>query len=57
MASPIAAAAASSEAHSGRVTTVDERALHEEARQRGAAIVSRAGLEQADVPVTTALYD
>ncbi|MGI8535400.1 MAG: amidohydrolase family protein [Mycobacteriales bacterium] len=40
----------------GRVSTVDEPALRAEARQRAAAIVSRAGLNAA-VPVTTTLYD
>lgn len=39
-----------------RVTTIDERALRAEARRRAAAIVKRAGLD-ADVPVTTTLYD
>lgn len=41
----------------GRVHTVDERSLHVEARQRAAAIVERAGLTGADVPVKTALYE
>ncbi len=41
----------------GRVATVDEPALHVEARERAAAIVERAGLTRADVPVTTALYE
>lgn len=39
-----------------RVTTIDESALRAEARRRAAAIVKRAGLN-ADVPVTTTLYD
>jgi cytosine/adenosine deaminase-related metal-dependent hydrolase len=41
----------------GRVATIDERALHREARARAAAIVARAGLARADVPVTTSLYE
>ena len=41
----------------GRVTTIDERELHREARERAAAIVARAGLNAANVPVTTSLYD
>ncbi|HXF57291.1 MAG TPA: amidohydrolase family protein [Actinomycetota bacterium] len=40
----------------GRVLTVDEAALREEARARGRAIRRRAGLDRADVPVTTDLY-
>ncbi|MFI0409406.1 amidohydrolase family protein [Actinomadura sp. 3N508] len=39
-----------------RVTTVDEPALRTEARERAASIVRKAGLD-ADVPVTTTLYD
>lgn len=42
--------------HAGRVVTVDEPALHVEARERAAAIVRRAGLH-GDVPVTTSLYE
>ena len=41
----------------GRVVTLDEAALHLEARVRAADIVRRAGLEAADVPVTTTLYE
>jgi cytosine/adenosine deaminase-related metal-dependent hydrolase len=41
----------------GRVVTLDESALHLEARVRAADIVRRAGLEAADVPVTTTLYE
>jgi 5-methylthioadenosine/S-adenosylhomocysteine deaminase len=41
----------------GRVVTVDEPALHTEARSRAAAIVERAGLRHEDVPVTTSLYE
>lgn len=41
----------------GRVATLDEDALHVEARVRAADIVRRAGLEAADVPVTTTLYE
>jgi len=41
----------------GRVTTVDEPALYSEARERAAAIVERAGLRAADVPVTSSLYE
>lgn len=41
----------------GRVVGVDEAALRVEARERAAAIVTRAGLRAADVPVTTTLYD
>lgn len=40
-----------------RVLTVDERELHTEARARAAAIVTRAGLLDEQVPVTTALYE
>jgi 5-methylthioadenosine/S-adenosylhomocysteine deaminase len=42
--------------YDGRVVTVDEPGLREEARARAAAIVGRAGL-QGDVPVTTSLYE
>jgi 5-methylthioadenosine/S-adenosylhomocysteine deaminase len=41
----------------GRVVTLDERALHVEARERAADIVRRAGLDHASTPVTTTLYD
>ena len=41
----------------GRVATVDEPALRAEARERGAAIVRRAGLDRSATPVTTTLYD
>lgn len=41
----------------GAVATIDERALHAEARDRAAAIVERAGLTLGDVPVTTSLYE
>ena len=41
----------------GRVVTVDEPALRKEARERGADIVRRAGLDRAATPVTTTLYD
>lgn len=39
-----------------RVGTLDEQELRQEARERAAAIVLRAGLDE-DVPVTTRLYD
>jgi len=40
------------------VVTVDERALHAEARERAAAITARAGLDSSTaVPVTTSLYE
>ena len=41
----------------GRVETVDEVAIHAEARQRAAAIVRRAGLDRVTTPVTTTLYE
>lgn len=41
----------------GKVQTIDEDALRAEARERAAAIIARAGLHDADVPVTTTLYD
>ncbi|MGH7357803.1 MAG: amidohydrolase family protein [Candidatus Rokuibacteriota bacterium] len=41
----------------GRVLTVDERELNEDARRRAAQIVERAGLRGEDMPVTTDLYD
>ena len=40
----------------GSALTVEEPALRDEARGRAAAIVRRAGLADADVPVTTTLY-
>lgn len=40
-----------------RVVTIDEATLHIEVRARAADIVRRAGLEGADVPVTSTLYD
>ncbi|GAB2550446.1 amidohydrolase family protein [Leucobacter ruminantium] len=40
----------------GKVTTIDEQSLREEARERAATIVKLAGLD-GDVPVTTNLYD
>ena len=41
----------------GRVTTVDERALLEEARLRSREIVARSGLRRGLIPLTTTLYD
>ena len=41
----------------GRVETVDEVAIHAEARERAAAIVRRAGLDRVTTPVTTTLYE
>lgn len=41
----------------GVISTIDEPALRVEARERAAAIIRRAGLHDADVPVTTSLYD
>ena len=41
----------------GRVVTVDEAALHIEARERAADIVRRAGLDHTSIPSTTTLYD
>jgi 5-methylthioadenosine/S-adenosylhomocysteine deaminase len=41
----------------GRVETVDEVAIHAEARERAAAIVRRAGLDRETTPVTTTLYE
>lgn len=43
--------------HDGRVITIDEAELRAEARARAAAIVRRAGLGGAGVPVTTSLYE
>jgi len=40
----------------GRVTAIDERSLRQDARERAATIVARAGLG-GGVPVTTTLYD
>ncbi|MBL3687436.1 amidohydrolase [Leucobacter zeae] len=40
----------------GGITTIDEPALREEARERAAAITKRAGLD-GSVPTTTTLYD
>lgn len=41
----------------GRVVTLDERALHAEARRRAAEIVRRAGLSHETTPTTTTTYD
>lgn len=41
----------------GVISTIDEPALRAEARERAAAIIARAGLHDAGVPVTTTLYD
>ncbi|MGQ0750457.1 MAG: amidohydrolase family protein [Betaproteobacteria bacterium] len=41
----------------GRVATIDERALREEARARAAAVVKRAGLSLAHTPTVTTTYD
>ena len=41
----------------GRVVTVDEPALHVEARERARDISRRAGLDRSSTPVTTTLYD
>lgn len=43
--------------HDGRVETVDEAALHVEARARARKIVERSGLQLDSVPTTTALYE
>ncbi len=40
----------------GRVTGIDEAALHVEARSRAAGIRARAGLGREDIPLTTVLY-
>lgn len=40
----------------GRVATIDEAGLRQEARERAAAITKRAGLDES-VPTTTTLYD
>lgn len=41
----------------GRVVTVDEPALHVEARERARDVSRRAGLDRSSTPVTTTLYD
>ncbi|MGH3691662.1 MAG: amidohydrolase family protein [Microbacterium sp.] len=41
----------------GRVLTLDERELHDEARTQVTDVVRRAGLEAQEIPVTTELYD
>ncbi len=41
----------------GRVVTLEEAELRAEARERGADIVRRAGLDRSSTPVTTTLYD
>jgi cytosine/adenosine deaminase-related metal-dependent hydrolase len=41
----------------GKVATLDERALREEARARAAAVVRRAGLSLAHTPTVTTTYD
>jgi len=41
----------------GRVVTLEEREVRAEARERGADIVRRAGLDRSSTPVTTTLYD
>lgn len=41
----------------GRITTLDERALIEEAKARAKSIVGRSGLARGKTPVTTTLYD
>ncbi len=41
----------------GRVLTIAEHELREEARARAAEIVRRAGLDRSSTPVTTTLYD
>ena len=41
----------------GAVTTIDESALAEEARGRARALLERAGLHDASVPVTTTAYE
>ncbi|MCC7484281.1 MAG: amidohydrolase family protein [Burkholderiales bacterium] len=41
----------------GRVQTVDEPALHREARERAAAIVKRAGLSRERTPTVSTTYD
>lgn len=41
----------------GKVRTLDEKALHGEARARAAAVVKRAGLDHAQTPTTSTTYD
>ena len=42
----------------GRITTIaDEEGLRREARERAAALISRAGLDRRDVPVTSTVYE
>lgn len=41
----------------GKVQTLDERALHREARERAAAVVKRAGLSPDRTPVVSSTYD
>lgn len=41
----------------GKVQTLDERALHREARERAAAVVKRAGLSPDHTPVVSSTYD
>ncbi len=41
----------------GHVVTLQEHELRSEARERGADIVRRAGLDRSSTPVTTTLYD
>ena len=41
----------------GKVQTLDERALHREARERAAAVVKRAGLSPDNTPVVSSTYD
>lgn len=41
----------------GKVQTLDERALHREARERAAAVVKRAGLAPGHTPVVSSTYD
>ncbi|HEV2551593.1 MAG TPA: amidohydrolase family protein [Stellaceae bacterium] len=41
----------------GRVQTIDEKPLREEARRRAAAVVKRAGLSMEQTPTTTTTYD
>jgi hypothetical protein len=43
---------------SGVVTTVpDESGLRREARERAARLITEAGLDHADVPTTTSVYE
>jgi 5-methylthioadenosine/S-adenosylhomocysteine deaminase len=41
----------------GKVWSLDEAALHREARERAAAVVKRAGLSSAHTPTVTSTYD